>query len=289
MPRCTPTVRDVRRLRLLASGVLFVAAVGAWTDAQAQLCQAALPAANPAAAADVHQKFRLIHAACPELVPPGPAHRARQLELFDAARPVAITLPGDSAGAALAEPATGSAPALAFPPATGSGPPDRATTRVVSLAPALADAARANDLDPLLLHAIAHVESRHNAQAVSPAGARGVMQVMPATARRFGVADPERSLLDADTNLRASAALLRTLRARYGDDLRLVLAAYNAGEGAVARHGGDVPPYPETKAYVRDVLAVYRRLTTTFAVSPTGTLQRRDMQTRDTHTRESQS
>ena len=66
------------------------------------------------------------------------------------------------------------------------------------------------------------------------------------------------------TNLRASAAYLRTLRTRYGDDLRLVLAAYNAGEGAVDKYGGAVPPYPETQAYVRDVLAVYRRLTLDF-------------------------
>jgi soluble lytic murein transglycosylase-like protein len=143
---------------------------------------------------------------------------------------------------------------------------------VLSLAPALTAAARANDLDPLLLHAIAHVESRHHAGAVSKAGARGVMQVMPATARRFGVDAPEKTLLDADTNLQASAAYLRTLRRRYGDDLRLVLAAYNAGEGAVDKHGQSVPPYPETQAYVRDVLNAYRRLSDNFAVSASGTL-----------------
>ena len=92
------------------------------------------------------------------------------------------------------------------------------------------------------------------------------------TAQRFGVGDPERKLFDADTNLRAGAAYLHTLSARYGDDLRLVLAAYNAGEGAVAKHGNNVPPYPETQAYVRDVLAVYRKLTTKFSVSPSGAL-----------------
>jgi soluble lytic murein transglycosylase-like protein len=107
---------------------------------------------------------------------------------------------------------------------------------------------------------------------VSPAGARGVMQVMPATGKRFGVNNPEQGLFDASTNLRASASYLRTLRTRYGDDLRLMLAAYNAGEGAVAKAGGTVPNYPETQAYVRDVLAVYRRLTTTFSVSDTGAL-----------------
>jgi soluble lytic murein transglycosylase-like protein len=141
-------------------------------------------------------------------------------------------------------------------------------------------AAQAYNLDPLLLHAIAHVESRHNANAVSPAGARGAMQVMPATGRRFGVED-ERTLFDADTNIRASAAYIRTLRTRYGDDLRLVLAAYNAGEGAVEKNGRNVPPYPETQAYVRDVLAIYRRLTATFAVSPAGTLVSRNEQDGD--------
>jgi soluble lytic murein transglycosylase-like protein len=146
----------------------------------------------------------------------------------------------------------------------------------MSLAPALMDAARDNQVDPLLLHAIAHVESRHNPRAVSKAGARGVMQVMPATGKRFGVNNPEQSLLDAPTNLRASAAYVRTLRIRYGDDLRLMLAAYNAGEGAVDKAGGNVPPYPETQAYVRDVLAVYRRLTSTFSVSDTGALVARE-------------
>jgi soluble lytic murein transglycosylase-like protein len=146
----------------------------------------------------------------------------------------------------------------------------------MSLAPALMDAARDNQVDPLLLHAIAHIESRHNPRAVSKAGARGVMQVMPATGKRFGVNNPEQGLFDASTNLRASAAYLHTLRGRYGDDLRLVLAAYNAGEGAVDKAGGAVPPYPETQA---DVLAVYRTLTSTFSVSATGELIKRSGKT----------
>jgi len=145
---------------------------------------------------------------------------------------------------------------------------------VLSLAPAITEAAREHQIDPLLLHAIAHVESRHNPQAQSKAGAKGVMQVMPATGKRFGV-DDERNLLHPFTNLRASAAYLRTLRGRYGDDLRLVLAAYNAGEGAVDKYGREVPPYPETQAYVRDVTAIYRRLSATFAVSASGALTER--------------
>ena len=107
-----------------------------------------------------------------------------------------------------------------------------------------------------------------------------MMQVMPALGRHYGV-ENEAALFDADTNLRASAAFIRTLRMRYGDDLRLVLAAYNAGETAVEKNGRNVPPYPETQAYVRDVLAVYRRLSATFEVSPSGVLVSRNEQRGD--------
>jgi soluble lytic murein transglycosylase-like protein len=131
--------------------------------------------------------------------------------------------------------------------------------RAVALATDVDAVARAHDIDPLLLHAIAHVESRHNAAAVSPAGALGVMQVMPATGRRFG-ASHAGALHDARTNLEASAAYLKFLQRRFNSDLRLVLAGYNAGEGAVEKHGRRVPPYRETQRYVVDVLGQYERL-----------------------------
>lgn len=134
-----------------------------------------------------------------------------------------------------------------------------AASRAVQLAPRIDAAARRHDIDPLLLHAIAHVESRHDPAAVSPAGARGLMQVMPATGARFG-ADGVRALHDVDTNLEASAGFLKSLQQRFGDDLRLVLAAYNAGEGAVERHGRRVPPYAETRRYVETVLQRYDAL-----------------------------
>ncbi len=250
----------------LPTTMLALAAM-AGAAAAAQPCAGPLPApaataaaATPTAAPDA--RYRLIAQQCPGLAEPAAARPAEQLLMFDRATTVAFTLPG------AAEPAT-----LAMLPAPREQAPlSAAGERIVALAPGVLDAARAHGLDPLLLHAIAHVESRHNPQAVSPAGARGLMQVMPATAQRFGVANPERTLHDAGTNLRASAALLRTLQKRYGADLRLVLAAYNAGEGAVAKHGNDVPPYPETQAYVRDVSAIYRRLKDEFAVSRNGEL-----------------
>lgn len=133
------------------------------------------------------------------------------------------------------------------------------TQSVLKLADEVAAVARRHDIDPLLLHAIAHVESRHNTSAVSRAGARGVLQVMPDTARRFGVMD-RAALHDARTNLEVGASYLKVLQQRFGNDLPLVLAAYNAGEGAVERHGRRIPPFKETQAYVRDVLARYDAL-----------------------------
>jgi len=219
-------------------------------------------------ATDALERYSMISAQCASLATPMTVHRAAQLDLYD--KPVvAVTIA--PAAAASAPAVNAPVPPLMAPPIDTSAP-SRDQLRVMSLAPALLDAARENQIDPLLLHAIAHVESRHNPSAVSKAGARGVMQMMPATGKRFGVNNPEQGLFDASTNLRASAAYLRTLRTRYGDDLRLMLAAYNAGEGAVEKAGGNVPPYPETQAYVRDVLAVYRRLSATFTVSESGQL-----------------
>ena len=112
-----------------------------------------------------------------------------------------------------------------------------------------AEAARRHSLDPALVAAVVAVESGFRPDAVSPKGAQGLMQLMPATARSLGVKDS----LDPADNLDGGARHLRTLIDRYQGDVKRALAAYNAGEGAVARHGG-VPPYPETVAYVRKVL-----------------------------------
>jgi len=116
-------------------------------------------------------------------------------------------------------------------------------------------AARKSSLDAALVHAVIHVESRHQPKALSPKGAIGLMQVLPDTAARYGIADPGRS---PQVNLRAGTLYLRDLMDLFGARLDLVLAAYNAGEGAVLRHAMKIPPYPETRQYVRDVLAKYR-------------------------------
>lgn len=105
--------------------------------------------------------------------------------------------------------------------------------------------ARRNGLDHVLVIAIMRRESAFDPRAVSPKGAMGLMQLMPGTARRFGVRDP----FDPVQNVRGACAYLAWLLDRFDGDLALALAAYNAGEAAVERHGG-VPPFAETRAYV---------------------------------------
>jgi soluble lytic murein transglycosylase-like protein len=104
------------------------------------------------------------------------------------------------------------------------------------------------------VRAVAGVESSFRADAVSPKGAQGLMQLMPDTARALGVQDP----FDAEENLDGGTRHLKALIERYDGNLTKALAAYNAGEGAVARHGG-VPPYRETRDYVSKVLRRYKQ------------------------------
>lgn len=117
-------------------------------------------------------------------------------------------------------------------------------------------AAREASVDAALVHAIIAVESRYNANAVSPKGAVGLMQVLPETAARYGVARPDRS---PEENVKAGTRYLSDLMEQFGGRLELVLAAYNAGENAVRRFHGRIPPYPETQLYVPAVLEKYRR------------------------------
>jgi soluble lytic murein transglycosylase-like protein len=115
--------------------------------------------------------------------------------------------------------------------------------------------ARTYGVESALLHAVISVESRYSPKAVSKAGAIGLMQLMPETAKRYGVADP----LDPLQNLRGGARYLRYLLKKYNNDRNLALAAYNAGEASVAKYGNQIPPYPETTEYVPRVMGYYRK------------------------------
>lgn len=116
------------------------------------------------------------------------------------------------------------------------------------------------NIDPLLLHAIAEIESAFNADAVSKAGAKGLMQVMPDTARRFGMSNPHEELFNPISNLRISSNYIRSLHSLFGNNIPLILAAYNAGENAVIKYGYRIPPYKETENYVRKVMKRYLQL-----------------------------
>jgi soluble lytic murein transglycosylase-like protein len=114
-------------------------------------------------------------------------------------------------------------------------------------------AARANNIDPALIRAVISAESGYNARAVSRKGAVGLMQLMPETASRYNVANSR----DPEQNIHGGARYLRDLLQMFNNDVRLAVAAYNAGEQAVVRYGNRIPPYRETIAYVPKVMKFY--------------------------------
>lgn len=140
--------------------------------------------------------------------------------------------------------------------------------RSVQFDAAISRAADAANVRPELVRAVIVVESGFNPRAISRRGAIGLMQLMPSTARRYGAFNA----FDPEQNILAGAHYLADLITRYGvDKLDLVLAAYNAGENAVARYGGRVPPFKETRAYVPNVLKMYHALRAQSADADTGT------------------
>ena len=114
-------------------------------------------------------------------------------------------------------------------------------------------AANRYQVDAKLVHAVIQTESAYNSAAQSPKGAVGLMQLMPETARRFGVTDRN----DPDQNVDGGTRYLKHLIKMFNPNLDLAVAAYNAGENAVIRYNNSIPPYPETQNYVKQVLALY--------------------------------
>jgi len=117
----------------------------------------------------------------------------------------------------------------------------------------IVESGRRNAVDPLLLYAIMHQESTFKRNAVSPKGARGLMQLMPGTALRFGVTN----IFDPRQNIEGGARYMRFLLDQFDGDVALALAGYNAGEGAVMKYGYNIPPYTETREYVRRITKRY--------------------------------
>jgi hypothetical protein len=151
-----------------------------------------------------------------------------------------------------ADPHSGKLVRVMLPAAPTQKPPEQKTTDPGILAPgisaAVEQAAVEHELPAELIRSVIQVESNYNPFAVSPKGALGMMQLVPETARRFGVSDA----FNPVENIRGGAKYLKYLLDLYHGDYGLALAAYNAGEGAVAKHGG-VPPYAETRKYVESV------------------------------------
>lgn len=155
------------------------------------------------------------------------------------------------------------------------GLPDAAastTVAVINASPtyqavhaSMSAASQAYGVDYHLLKAVVAAESAFNSKAVSPKGAVGLMQLMPATAMRYGVqadrgATVSSKLTDPDLNIKTGTRYLADLLRLFGGQTELALAAYNAGEGAVARAGNRIPDYKETQSYVQRVMSVYRLL-----------------------------
>ena len=113
----------------------------------------------------------------------------------------------------------------------------------------IVESGKRNSVDPLLLYSIMHQESTFKPHAISPKGARGLMQLIPTTASRFGVTN----IWDPKQNIEGGARYMRFLLDLFSGDVRLALAGYNAGEGAVMKYGNQVPPYSETREYVRRI------------------------------------
>ncbi|MDR7149970.1 hypothetical protein J2W49_001925 [Hydrogenophaga palleronii] len=146
---------------------------------------------------------------------------------------------------------------LIQPPMHPLMPPSVLDLQPPGLRSMVAAASARQGLDPRLVVALVQVESAYRPHARSPKGALGLMQIMPATGARYGVDTPQ-ALLDPATNIDVGTRYLRDLHRLFDGQIELVLAAYNAGEGAVKRYGNRIPPYRETQNYVRKILGLYR-------------------------------
>jgi soluble lytic murein transglycosylase-like protein len=139
----------------------------------------------------------------------------------------------------------------------------------------IVESGKRNAVDPILLYSIMHQESTFKQKAVSPKGARGLMQLMPGTAVRFGVTN----IFDPRQNIEGGARYVRFLLNQFDGDITLALAGYNAGEGAVIKYGYRVPPYSETQEYVRRIGRRYALIRDPLTVRDASSLTREQLAT----------
>lgn len=137
----------------------------------------------------------------------------------------------------------------------------------------IVEACKLHGIDPLLIYSQMHQESAFKRNATSNKGASGYMQLMPATAARFGVT----SIYDPQQNIFAGVKYMRWLLNRFDGDIRLALAGYNAGEGAVIKYGNQIPPYSETQEYVRRITARYNSIRSPYSLKTVKTVSKNEV------------
>lgn len=194
-----------------------------------------------------------------EKVSPAPRARSRKHTQkaggVTLSNPVGATTVGSDPYRSLVRPTLLTYPAANLTSATGSSLRGY-TTGSAEIDSYLINSGTRNGVDPLLLYSIMHQESSFKGNAISPKGARGLMQLMPMTARRYGVTN----IFDAKQNIEGGTRYMAFLLDRFNNDVSLALAGYNAGEGAVEKYGWRIPPYSETQEYVRRITRRYALL-----------------------------
>jgi soluble lytic murein transglycosylase-like protein len=213
----------------------------------------------------------LVAAALPAFAQNETAASSYRVDNFDFAGAVRVELPPSPPARKLrkgrvlpASPVLENSPATSLTSALSTNPENGLsgfTTGNATVDSYIMESGRRNSVDPLLLYSIMHQESTFKPRAMSYKGARGLMQLMPGTALRFGVSN----IWDPKQNIEGGTRYMRFLLDTFGGDVKLALAGYNAGEGAVMKYGYRVPPYSETQEYVRRISKRYDLIRDPFA------------------------
>jgi len=224
----------------LVTGVLLVIATSVWAQKNDY-------------SADNFDLGKGVQATQPVVVPPKTAGKPGAKKLLGSARNTSSPV---SSAASLVVPTVLTSGLTVSAPVATSGALRGYTTGSSEIDGYLIQSGTSNGVDPLLLYSVMHQESSFKSRAISPKGARGLMQLMPGTAIRYGVTN----IFDPRQNIEGGARYLRFLLEHFDGDVNLALAGYNAGEGAVEKYGWRIPPYAETQEYVRRISQRYSLL-----------------------------